>query len=274
MTARQLAVAAVREAHYLVQRVTGIGIDVGLEREIAAAARRHLDGGRPSRRRVGRVHLDALPLEDAARFTIARHDGYRRFEPLADGSEVDHFGRAGRWVPRGTTVYRERTTGSYVKIFDHHCATRGEARYLGTALDAGLYDFLCPGLEYVVHDDGGVVRGYAVRRGAPLSRRAFERYVGVALRELVLVETARTGLYFYDLAHHNVILSGRRLSFIDLESVLPIDWYGTDDAYTIAHRDELDVGWSLQSKWNSPDWYGAFLTSLTRRTPARHSHAR
>jgi hypothetical protein len=103
-----------------------------------------------------------------------------------------------------------------------------------------------------------------VQRGKPLTLFEFERYVNVVLRDLICAVTERSGLYFYDLASHNVIMGNGQLSIIDLESILPVEWYGQGAAFSIAHLPDLDLGWELQRKWRSPRWYRAFLESMRR----------
>jgi len=252
--------AAAREVHYYVQKSTKFGYNATFEHTLRRQAdtyfeRSHRSGPVPA------VKLDSIELGDERRFRIFRHDIYRRFDPFEGGADFDQFGRSGRWVPRGTTVYYDSRDATFVKVFDAYTATSGEARYLGAALEAGLFDFLCPNLEYRIVDDVGAIRGYAIREGRPLTRYEFERYIGFALRDVILHETARTGFYFYDLEFHNVIVSNERISVIDLESILPIAWFGTDTDYARDHLHELDVGWPLQSKWRSPPWYEDFLKS-------------
>ena len=149
-----------------------------------------------------------------------------------------------------------------MKVFDRYAATHGEARFLRDAMDAGFYSFLCPNLDYLIEDEDHVLRGYAIREEKPLSRFQFERYVGGSLREVILHETERTGFYLNDLEFHNVVMSDRKLSIIDLESVLPVSWFGTDAEFAIRHLDDIDVGWPIQWKWCSPSWYGDYLRQI------------
>ena len=173
----------------------------------------------------------------------------------------DHFGRPGRWVPRGVVVFYDKVEKTFLKLFDKHTAANGEARYLRDAVDGGMYDFLCPNLNYLIHDEHDRLLGYGIGEGTPISRWEFEQYIP-EVRRLIFEVTEVTGLYFTDLTYHNVVKSEGRLCFIDLESVLPIDWYGTGPEFALAHLDEIDVGWVLQSKWKSPEWYGEFVASL------------
>jgi len=252
--------AAAREVHYRLQKSTKLGFDAALEQELGRQAAAYLAGSGAGSA-ISAVGLDSIELVDDDRYQIFRHDIYRRFDPFDGGADFDQFGRTGRWVPRGTTVYYDRRAATFIKVFDAYTATLGEAKYLDAAMSAGLFEFLCPNLEYRIVDDHGVLRGYAIREGRPLTRYEFERYIGSALRDVILHETARTGFYFYDLEFHNVIVSGGRISLIDLESILPIVWFGTDTDFARDRLHELDVGWPLQSKWCSPAWYEEFLST-------------
>ena len=254
--------AAALEGHYLFQKATKIGFDARFEQEIGNQADEYLSGTHAIESDIPSVQLDSVELDNHDRFAIFRHDVYRRFEADHGGVDLDKFGRSGRWVPRGITVYYDQLAGTFVKVFDRYAATQGEARFLRDAIDEGLYRFLCPNLEYLIEDEDHVLRGYAIREGRPLSRFQFERYVGVSLREVILHETERTGLYFNDLEFHNVVMSDGTLSIIDLESVLPVSWFGTDSEFAIRHLDEVDVGWPIQSKWCSPSWYGDYLRQM------------
>ena len=196
---------------------------------------------------------------------LYRDDIYVRFVADDTGRQRDFFGRQGRWIPRGCKIYVDRQSHEFIKIGDEYFFRRGEGRFLETALERGVYDFLCPHLQYLIRDGEGQLRGYAVKRGRPLTMYEFDRYVSVALRDLICAITERSGLYFYDLAFHNVILGDGQLSIIDLESILPVAWYGQGSEFSISRLPELDVGWEVQRKWRSPRWYRAFLERAIRR---------
>ena len=257
--------AARRKAHYAFQKLTRIGFDAAFERTLALQAEAYLAGTALPREPVLRLRLDTLDLNDRARYVIARDDIYTRFVAEAGGPDRDSFGREGRWIPRGCVVYHDRQSDAYVKVFDAYFCKRGEGRFLPEALDAGFYDFLCPGLSFVIEDDEGRIRGYAIIAGEPITSYAFERYIGRSLRPVIMAETERAGLYLNDLEFHNVVRHGDRLSLIDLESVLPVDWFETDLAFARAHLDVVDIGWPIQHKWVSPRWYGAFVRALKAR---------
>jgi len=252
---------------YWWQRTTRTGVDQVLEQQLRdlAGDHQHRTAGDPDRRPVSIRTVDDLQLDDTARYDLVRDDIYQRFVADEAGGDVDSFGRQGTWVPRGSLLYLDTHESVYVKIFDTYFCAKGEGRFLSDALESGLYDVLCPGLEFVV-TDGEHLRGYGITAGTQLSRYQFDRYVGGCLRPVVCDETARTGLFFNDLAFHNVIRHGESISLIDLESVLPISWFGTNMEFARRNLDVVDIGWSIQSKWNSPAWYGQFLTELTEGT--------
>jgi hypothetical protein len=261
-----------QKAYYLFQKATAYGIDEAFERELRHRGAEYLAtyaAGRQTGDHVEEVRLEALGVEDRTRFSIVRDDIYVRFLASEAGREMDKFGRKGTWVPRGSKIYYDGVAKDHVKVFDAYFCRRGEGRFLKDALHRGLYDFLCPNLSYVIVDADGVLRGYAIRGGRPLTPYEFERYVGKALRDVICRLTACTGLYFYDLAFHNVILDGDRLSLIDLESVLPVEWFGKGIDFSLRHLSDIDVGWPVQTKWHSPRWYRDFLVDAMIRPVAR-----
>ena len=254
--------AAIREAHYAFQKITKVGFDAQFEKDLRCKADLYLSGEPTEKVEYPVVRYKSIDLKDSQRFVVFRNDIYRRFVADDQGEEVDDFGRKGLWIPRGCIVYYDRPGRTFVKVFDSYAAINGEARFLQDALDNGLYNFLCPSLDYLIVDENENLRGYAIREGEPLTRYEFERYVGGALREVILAETERTGLYFNDLEFHNVVRSDGLLSIIDLESVVPVSWFGTDLEFARRHLNEVDIGWPIQSKWCSPPWYHAFLVGL------------
>jgi hypothetical protein len=256
-----------RKSYYVVQKTTGYKYDRGLEDRARARAAEALRGADPDATAPAallEVELATLDVDNRDRYSVARGDVYRRFIAGDEGADVDQFGRKGTWVSRGCMLYVDKRDGSYLKIFEPHFSLNGEGRFLRAALDSGCYAHLTPGLQYLVVDADGTLRGYAIAAGEVLTPYEFERLIGHAYRDVVIDATKRTGFYFYDLAFHNVVRNGDELTFIDLESILPLEWYGTDANFAKSHLDDIDIGWPLQTKWHSPDWYREFLDSMTR----------
>jgi hypothetical protein len=257
----RIAAGVARRVEYEVQKHTGWGVDQTLKMRLRDDAMRYRVGTRHAASPIPVRQLRSFDFTDEDRFDIHRDDIYRRFITGDDGPDRDHFGRQGRWVPRGVVVFYDSAEATFLKLFDEHTAEKGEARYLRDAVEGGMYEFLCPNLSYLIHDESERLRGYAIGQGAPISRWEFEQYIP-EIRQLIFDVTESAGLYFTDLTYHNVVKSNGRLCFIDLESILPVDWYGTGADFAVAHLDQIDVGWVLQSKWKSPDWYGEFVASL------------
>jgi len=261
-----------RRAEYELQRRTGWGVDHALRLRLRDEVMHHRATPSDADRELPVQDIRSFDFTDEDRFVVFRDDIYRRFIAGDGGPDRDHFGRPGHWVPRGVVVFYDAVEQTFVKLFDDYAAVHGEARYLAEAVDGGMYDFLCPDLDYLIRDENGGLRGYAIGEGTPISRWEFEQYVP-ELRQLIFEVTESTGLYFTDLTYHNVVRSNGRLCFIDLESVLPIEWYGTDMDFAFAHLDQIDVGWVLQSKWKSPDWYGDFVASLQSKPAGKAARA-
>ncbi len=260
---RALAYAR-RRALYWIQRSTGGGIDTRLEQKLSSRAKDFV--ARPNLDDAGRMtrcSVDDFDLADVNRFRLIRDDIYRRFIVCDDGPDTDDFGRTGRWIPRGSRVFLDRTEDVYLKIFDEFYCDRGEGRFLPAALDEGIYGFLCPALAYLVEDCDSRLRGYAIRSGRILSLYEFERYVEVALKEAICEISRLSGLYFYDLTFHNFILRDGEISMIDLESVLPLSWFGMDKSFSREMLHQIDVGYPIQEKFHSPAWYATYIEQIT-----------
>jgi len=249
-----------------IQRGTGWGIDERLEQKLerqASAFVAQPNLGDASQ--VPRRPVEDLDLADASRYTLIRDDIYRRFVVGDDGPDTDEFGRTGRWIPRGSRIYWDRAEDVYVKIFDAYYCDRGEGRFLPDALDGGIYGFLCPALAYLVEDRDERLRGYAIRSGRILSLYEFDRYVAGALNDAICELTRLSGLYFYDLTFHNFILKDDEISMIDLESVLPLSWYGQDRSFSKQMLEQIDIGYPIQEKFHSPAWYATYIERLLSR---------
>jgi len=254
---------AKKRAFYWVQCCTGWGIDKRLEVQLRTKAAKFV--AQEDVEEVDQIAtqlVERFDFSDSARFSVIRDDIYRRFIVLEDGTESDDFGRKGRWIPRGCRVFFDHTEDVYIKLFDEYFCTKGEGRYLPVALEKGVYDFLCPALAYLIVDSQEHLRGYAIRSGRVLSPYDFERYVAVALKDAVCEVTRRSGLYFSDLTYHNAILRGDEISLIDLESVLPLSWYGKDMAFSMRMIQQIDIGYPIQREFHSPSWYAKYIEEL------------
>jgi len=254
---------AKKRAFYWVQRSTGWGINKRLEVQLRNKADKFV--AQKDVEEVDQVAtqlVESFDFSDPGRFNLIRDDIYQRFIVLEDGTESDDFGRKGRWIPRGCRVFLDHSEDVYIKVFDEFYCTKGEGRFLPVALKKGVYNFLCPALAYLIVDNHEHLRGYAIRSGRVLSPYDFERYVAVALKDAVCEVTTRSGLYFYDLTYHNAILRGDEISLIDLESILPLSWYGKDMAFSMRMIQQIDIGYPVQGEFHSPSWYAKYIEEL------------
>lgn len=248
-------------AEYVIQKLTKYRYNVNLERELKEQAENFLQNELDSGALIPpeRISLESLDLDDRRRFRLVRDDIYSRFENSAEGTQKDSFGRKGTWIPRGCKLYYDNVENDYIKVFEKYFCHKGEGAFLNRAIESGLYRFLCPNLNYLLIDINGDLRGYSIGAGRVLTRYEFERYIGFALRGVIETETKRTKLYFYDLTRHNVIVKDCQISFIDLESVLPLKWFEQGSQFAREHLDQVDLGWEVQTKWYSPGWYRNFV---------------
>lgn len=211
------------------------------------------------------ISLEDIDLEDKRRYSLFQIDiDKKRFSIDLLGEDIDYFGRKGTWIPRGTRIFYDKVDKTFLKIFEPYSADKGEAHFLEHALKSGLYDNLCPHLVATIKDSTGNFRGYIIKEGRTLTLYEFQRYIKSAMGELICAITKKTGYYFYDLFSGNVILLDGKISFIDLESILPIDWYGQDTSFAKNHLHEIDLGWEIQTKFASPKWYSDFLKDLKK----------
>lgn len=259
---------AKRQMLYWIQRSTGWGFNQKLEERLVDRAKKFV-----FQEDQGEVHstttrlVESFDFLGSSRYRLVRDDIYRRFIVRDDGTELDDFGRKGRWVPRGCRIYFDQTEEIYIKVFDEYYCAKGEGRFLPEALEKGVYEFLCPALTFFIFDNNERLRGYAIHAGHVLSPYEFEHYVEIALRDAVCEITKQSELYFYDLTYHNTILWNDEISLIDLESILPLSWYGKDEAFSMQMLHEIDIGFPIQKKFRSPAWYAAYIDTLTAREP-------
>jgi len=255
---------AVAVGKYAVQKITKYEYDKKLEQEIKAQADKYLSGEIKNRgvAQPKKVNIQSLNLSDTERFHLVRDDFYSRFSVSPDGAHKDSFGRRGAWVPRGSKLYLDNEKNEFVKIFEEYFCLKGEGAFLEEAIEQELYRFLCPGLKYLLIDENGSLRGYSIGAGRVLTHYEFERYIGTQLRGVIEAETKRTNYYFYDLTRQNVIIKDRQISLIDLESVLPVSWFGQGIEFARQHLDKVDLGRAYQDKWCSPRWYKKFIEQL------------
>jgi len=258
-----------KRVFYWIQRGTGWGINPQLEKRISikATAFLALENETVSDSPAMRL-LEDFDFSEKNNYSVIRDDIYRRFVTRDDGVEIDELGRTGNWIPRGCHIYFDHSENVYIKVFDEYFCARGEGRFLPEALEKGVYKYLCPALAYVIFDKKEKLRGYAIHAGRVLSPYEFERYVEVALRDAICEITKQSDLYFYDLTYHNTILWNDTVSLIDLESILPLSWYGTDEAFSVQMLHEIDIGFPIQKKFHSPSWYAAYIDTLTAREPS------
>ena len=257
-----------RRSYYALQATTSFRFDEEVVLDVDAFGARALNeiiqsDRLPNPEPIRRRSIHEFDLADKRRYELAKADVHLRFVVEPNGQHSDEFGRNGTWRPRGCEVYYDKADDSYLKVFEPTFCLNGEGRFLVDALDAGVYRDISPGLRFLITDDDERVRGYAITAGRLLTPYEFDQMVGAtSYADLICEVTRRSGFYWNDLRFHNVILLGNTPCFIDLESILPVDWYKTDLAFARSHLCDVDIGWPLQRKWNSPRWYADFLDEL------------
>ena len=250
---------------YTLQKTTSYRYDTAFEKVLESQVKQWLSQPMTSPCEPSSRSIESFNFSDTERFSEFHYDPHKTFMFSPDGPELDEFGRPGRWQARGVRFFRDRIKERYIKLFPKSFTANGEGRFIEDALRSGFYAQLCPLFEFLVRDQDGAVIGYAIRAGRELTAYEFERYVDHIMRPLVCRATEESGFYYHDLIDHNVIIRDGVISLIDIESVLPIEWFGKDAAFPTTQFDLVDVGWPLHTKWQSPDWYGDLIRRLQEK---------
>lgn len=247
---------------YTLQKATSYRYNTALEKDLEDQVSQWLSQPVASSNEPASRSIDTFNFSDKERFSEFQYDPHKTFISSPDGPELDEFGRPGHWQSRGVRFFKDHAKERYIKLFPKSFTANGEGRFIEDALRSGFYTHLCPLFEFLVRDRDGDVIGYAIRSGRELTAYEFERYVDQIMRPLVCRATEESGFYYYDLIDHNVIIRDGVISLIDIESVLPIEWFEKDASFATTKFDLVDVGWPLHTKWRSPDWYGALIRQL------------
>ena len=62
--------------------------------------------------------------------------------------------------------------------------------------------------------------------------------------------------------YKKTVVLHKRLSIIDLESILPVEWFGKNNDFAYQQLDKIDVGLAVQKKFQSPKWYSQYIKNL------------
>ena len=136
----------------------------------------------------------------------------------------DKYDRIVNGVSHGRSIYYDSNNGVYYKIFHPKYCRIDNFR---KAIKANFFDGLAPALCGLIYNDGIIV-GYVTKEGPLLSANEFDNHlIPQDFFRILKNRIKESGLFFYDLVPHNIILIDGKPSLIDLESVYDIREYNS-----------------------------------------------
>ena len=136
----------------------------------------------------------------------------------------DKYDRIINGVSHGRSIYYDSNNGVYYKIFHPKYCRIDNFR---KAIKANFFDGLAPALCGLIYNDGMIV-GYVTKEGPLLSANEFDNHlIPQDFFRILKNRIKESGLFFYDLVPHNIILIDGKPSLIDLESVYDIREYNS-----------------------------------------------
>ena len=134
----------------------------------------------------------------------------------------DKYTRVVDGISHGRAIYLDHQTQLYYKIFHpDYCRINNFRK----AIEANFFDGLAPALTDLIYDSDKLV-GYVTKAGPLLSANEFDYHlIPQDFFRILTNRIKESGMFFYDLVPHNIILIDGKPSLIDLESVYDICEY-------------------------------------------------
>ena len=134
----------------------------------------------------------------------------------------DKYNRVVDGISHGRAIYYDSENRRYIKIFHpNYCRLENFRK----AVKANFFDGLAPALTSLVYNDNNLV-GYITEEGPLLSANEFDNHlIPKEFFRILKKRIKESGMFFYDLVPHNIILIDGVPSLIDLESVYDIKEY-------------------------------------------------
>ena len=152
---------------------------------------------------------------------------------------INKYDRVVGNVNHGRSVYYDSKNNVYYKLFHpDYCRINNFRK----AFKLNFFKGLAPALTGLIYDNNNIV-GYITKAGKLLSSDpgAFN-LIPKDFFHILKNRIKESGMFFYDLVPHNIILVDGNLSLIDLESVYDLEEYNTlPDHNAIIKPAELDV---------------------------------
>ena len=142
-------------------------------------------------------------------------------------------------VNHGRAIYFDQSTQLYYKIFHaEYCRINNFRK----AIQANFFDGLSSALTQLIYAGADII-GYVTNAGPLLSANEFDSHlIPRDFFRILKNRIKESGMFFYDLVPHNIILIDGKPSLIDLESVYDISEYSTLSQHNAKVKPaELDI---------------------------------
>ena len=151
-------------------------------------------------------------------------------------------------ISHGRAIYFDSVNQLYYKIFHPAYCRRDNFR---KAIEKNFFDGLAPALTSLIYDHRNEIVGYVTKAGPLLSANEFDNHlIPKDFFRILKDRIKESGLFFYDLVPHNIILIDGKPSLIDLESVYDISEYDKLSNHNAKVKPaELDI--YIKELWSS-----------------------
>ena len=134
----------------------------------------------------------------------------------------DKYYRVVDGISHGRAIYYDSLNNRYIKIFHPDYCRLNNFR---KAIQSNFFEGLAPALTDLVYDADNLI-GYITKEGPVISENEFDNHLIPRDFFRILKDRVKdSGMFFYDLVPHNIIISDGVPSLIDLESVYDINEY-------------------------------------------------
>ena len=135
----------------------------------------------------------------------------------------DKYNRVVNGINHGRAIYFDSINQVYYKIFHPDYCRLSNFR---KAIEINFFEELAPALTGLIYDNEQII-GYITQAGPLLSANEFDYHlIPQDFFRILKDRIKKSGMFFYDLVPHNIILIDGKPSLIDLESVYDFSQYG------------------------------------------------
>ena len=134
----------------------------------------------------------------------------------------DKYNRIVDGISHGRAIYFDSVNQEYYKIFHPDYCRIDNFR---KAIKANFFEDLAPALISLIYDNGEII-GYVTEAGPLVSANESDYHlIPQDFFRILKNRIKESGMFFYDLVPHNIVLIDGKPSLIDLESVYDLDEY-------------------------------------------------